>query len=154
VVPPPNTVLYCFTPCGHYLVAFQPVSNEVVAYTFKGIHMGISASSNQPDSNVNGGPGQAPASNAAGAGGNAAQHAAGSSHAAAEHPLQTPGQSQHQQQQQQGKGEKGVAFADVFQECWRCCPCPGRLEAICTDFCLGQSDCKCLPLVSRCHLLP
>ena len=133
VVPPPNTVLYCFTPCGHFLVAFQPVSNEVVAFRFKGLNMGISASAPQPTTVGGGGLRDAPA-RAAGA--DAARAAgqpqpADSSHSAADQPAQAPAQQEKREQRRE------VAFGDVFEEHWRCCPCPGRREHICTDFCMG-----------------
>ncbi|EFN57545.1 hypothetical protein CHLNCDRAFT_143175 [Chlorella variabilis] len=132
VVPPPNTVLYCFTPCGHFLVAFQPVSNEVVAFRFKGLNMGISASAPQPTTVGGGGLRDAPA-RAAGA--DAARAAgqpqpADSSHSAADQPAQAPAQQEKREQRRE------VAFGDVFEEHWRCCPCPGRREHICTDFCM------------------
>ena len=65
-----------------------------------------------------------------------------------------PPPQQPQQQEQQGGG---VAFSDVFEEHWRCCPCPGRSEQISNDFCMGEQPCtaalpnSALPCRLRCR---
>lgn len=139
LAPPPNTVLSCFTPCSRFLVAFQPVSNEVVAYAFKGLS--ISTTSDQQEAQQR----QADAAEAGpGAAAAAAAQPQGSQQAAP--PQQQPGQLG-----QQAGG--AVAFSDMFEERWRCCPCPSRQEQISSDVCLGawaRSCCRGLCCACAC----
>lgn len=125
LVPPPNTVLHSFSPCGRYLIAFQPVTSEVVAFRFKGLHMASGGSEST-----------LPAAQQLQASSQQAPHA----RQQAEPPAVT-GQHQRQQPQEQHAGEqweRPVSFADIFEEHWRCCPCPGRQEQICTEFCASE----------------
>ena len=140
LVPPRNTVLSCFTPCGRFLIAFQPISSEVVAFRFKGLHISTSlvpppaaAPALVPDA--------AGAAAVAGAGGGLAQ---GPLQAQQQPPQQPPPQPQQQPLQQaqqqplpQAQQGGGVSFWDMFEEHWRCCPCPSRSEQISTDLCMG-----------------
>jgi hypothetical protein len=147
VTPPPSTVLSCFTPCGTYLIAFQPISNEVVAYRFRGLYVSSNLR-NGVSEQAHGMAGRAgPAEDAAAANGAAdtsrpaphvqprdmRQQASGS---AAEQPRS--GQAAQQSGGQAEQTRQQAAFADVFEEHWRCCPCPGRQEQISIDFCLGE----------------
>lgn len=125
LVPPPNTVFHSFSPCGRYLIAFQPVTSEVVAFRFKGLHWASGAAGTPPTA--------APQSQTAG------QQAA-----VQPQPQVRTGQRQQQQEQLQGHPqgqqaedlqEHAVAFGDIFEEHWRCCPCPGRQEQISPEFC-------------------
>lgn len=129
LVPPPNTVFHSFSPCGRYLIAFQPVTSEVVAFRFKGLHWASGAAGTPPTA--------APQSQTAG------QQAA-----VQPQPQVRTGQRQQQQEQLQGHPqgqqaedlqEHAVAFGDIFEEHWRCCPCPGRQEQISPEFCAGVS---------------
>ncbi len=127
LVPPPNTVIHSFSPCGRYLIAFQPVTSEVVAYRFKGLHMASGAKSAEPTA--------APPAQAADQHG---PHAAHQQQGTAQSWQRQDGQ-QEQPQEPQAEGEQGqpVAFGDIFEEHWRCCPCPGRQEQISPEFCAG-----------------
>jgi hypothetical protein len=155
VAPPPNTVLLCFTPCGHSLVAFQPITNEVVLYKFKGLHRVTSAPPPARHAAAADPAGAAPAAAAASAGVQPAARDAGAAGGAATPPQherngqasaqpQQPQQPREQQQQQPQAGAGGpaaapharVAFGDVFEEQWRCCPCPAHEEQLAADFCL------------------
>ena len=147
LVPPPNTVLSCFTPCGRYLLAFQPVASEVVAYRFKGLQITAAAAA------YGAGAEEAAAAAAAPPNGTAAraaqqllpqQASQSSSQASHNQPQQQaavvrPPLQQQRQRQQQQQQQRQVTFGDVFEEQWRCCPCPGRQEQICPDFCTGAA---------------
>ncbi|KAL4421088.1 hypothetical protein ABPG77_009615 [Micractinium sp. CCAP 211/92] len=125
LVPPPNTVIHSFSPCGRYLIAFQPVTSEVVAYRFKGLHMASGAKSAEPTAAppAHGADQQSP-------------HAAHQQQGTAQSWQRQDGQ-QEQPQEAQAEGQQGqpVAFGDIFEEHWRCCPCPGRQEQISPEFC-------------------
>ncbi|KAL4425493.1 hypothetical protein ABPG75_009509 [Micractinium tetrahymenae] len=133
LVPPPNTVIHSFSPCGQYLIAFQPVTSEVVAFRFKGLHV------------ASGGAGAVPAAaqqhqQQQGAGQPASQAAqqlvlAGTAqHHLQQHHQQPPRHAQ-EPQAEEGQARQAVAFGDIFEEHWRCCPCPGRQEQISPEFC-------------------
>ena len=134
-VPPPNTVLVCFTPCGRFLLGFQPVANEVVAYRFKGLQnsistcataqgMGLQQQQQQQQQQV--GSEQQRQPNPGGQ-----QQAVANGTALSDQQLP---EAQQQPQQQPG----GVAFSDIFEEHWRCSPCPNRQEQLNPDLCLGE----------------
>lgn len=138
VVPPPNSVLSCFTPSGDYLIAFQPISNELVAYRFKGLHI---SGKSQPQ----GLAGSGNTNNAAGVGTAAAPLLETSSQPAlGSQPASQQQAAFGQQEAAAAAGEeqeqRQVAFSDVFRQHWRCCPCPGRQEQLSTDFCLTVHD--------------
>lgn len=119
-VPPPNTVLACFTPCGRFLLGFQPVANEVVAYRFKGLH--ASAGTHVPGAEQQTQP-------SAGRDGQQQQQ---------QPPVANGSASEQPQAQQPHQPPPGaVAFGDIFEEHWRCSPCPNRQEQLSPDLCLG-----------------
>ena len=117
LVPPLGTVLSRFSPCGRFLLAFQPVPCEVVAYRFNGLQLSLPAL---------GGAAEAPPP-----------------------PGATPQSLQSQALEQQpgcaataaaaaaATAVVRVQFSDVFEEQWRCCPCPSREEQLSSDLCIG-----------------